>query len=264
MDGLGHRAPMLAGSCPSTWTPTARRPRSSSPRSTASTTCTTRGSRTSSRSSRSTSATRASSPASRWTRCARPARRPALIEFAVQGLIGQELKAGAAELARREAALELEWDGETVPFRSAAVLQANEPDADRRAELEDAAQRADRRRAEPAHARAAGALARARARAGLVVDARPVPGPVGHRLRRAGRADRALPGRHARTPTSRWWSPSCETQLGLGLRPAAALRPHRLLPRARRSTPASRRSASCRRSPRRWPGWASTWTPSRG
>ena len=62
---------------------------------------------------------------------------PALIEFAVQGLIGQELKAGAAELARREAELELEWDGEKVPFRSVAVLQSNEPDADRRAELED-------------------------------------------------------------------------------------------------------------------------------
>ena len=44
----------------------------------------------------------------------------ALIEFAVQGLIGQETKEGSAELARREAALELEWDGETVPFRSAA------------------------------------------------------------------------------------------------------------------------------------------------
>ena len=39
--------------------------------------------------------------------------------------------AGAAG-ARREAALELQWDGETVPFRSTAVLQANEPDADRR------------------------------------------------------------------------------------------------------------------------------------
>ncbi len=62
---------------------------------------------------------------------------PALVEFAVQGFIGQELKAGAAELARREAALELEWDGESVPMRSAAVLQANEPDADRRAQLED-------------------------------------------------------------------------------------------------------------------------------
>ena len=62
---------------------------------------------------------------------------PALVEFAVHGHIGQELKSGSAELARREAALELEWDGAKVPYRSAPVLQANEPDPDRRAELED-------------------------------------------------------------------------------------------------------------------------------
>ena len=61
-----------------------------------------------------------------------------LLEFAVQGLIGRETKDGAAELARREAALELEWDGEPLPYRSAAVVQANEPDPDRRAELEEA------------------------------------------------------------------------------------------------------------------------------
>lgn len=60
----------------------------------------------------------------------------ALVEFAVQGLIGQELKQGSAELARREAALEMEWDGERVPYRSSAVLQANERDPERRAELE--------------------------------------------------------------------------------------------------------------------------------
>ena len=63
---------------------------------------------------------------------------PALVEFAVQGHIGRELKEGSAELARREAKLELEWDGEDVPYRSAPVLQANEPDPDRRAELENA------------------------------------------------------------------------------------------------------------------------------
>ena len=63
---------------------------------------------------------------------------PALVEFAVQGHIGQELKSGSAELARREAALELEWEGEKVPYRSAPVLQANERDPDRRAALEDA------------------------------------------------------------------------------------------------------------------------------
>lgn len=63
---------------------------------------------------------------------------PALVQFAVQGHIGRELKEGSAELARREAALELEWDGEMVHYRSAPVLQANEPDPDRRAALEEA------------------------------------------------------------------------------------------------------------------------------
>jgi hypothetical protein len=59
-----------------------------------------------------------------------------LLEFAVQGLIGRETKGEQAELARREAELELELDGERVPFRSAPVRQANEPDPDRRAAIE--------------------------------------------------------------------------------------------------------------------------------
>src|SRR3954454_4916608 len=63
---------------------------------------------------------------------------PALVEFAVQGHIGRETKAESAELARCEAALQLEWDGKEVPFRSAAVVQANEPDPARRAALEAA------------------------------------------------------------------------------------------------------------------------------
>ena len=61
-----------------------------------------------------------------------------LLEFAVQGLIGRETKEGSAELARREAALELEWDGQPLPYRSAPVVQANEADPDRRAALEAA------------------------------------------------------------------------------------------------------------------------------
>jgi hypothetical protein len=62
----------------------------------------------------------------------------ALLEFAVQGHIGRETKEKSADLARREAGLKLEWDGEQVPYRSAAVLQANEPDPERRAQLEEA------------------------------------------------------------------------------------------------------------------------------
>ena len=62
----------------------------------------------------------------------------ALVEFAAHGHIGRETKAEAAELARREAALELEWDGRQIPFRSAATVQANEREPDRRAALEAA------------------------------------------------------------------------------------------------------------------------------
>lgn len=62
----------------------------------------------------------------------------ALVEFATEGHIGRETRSESAELARLEAALELEWDGERIPFRSAAVVQANEPDPERRARLEAA------------------------------------------------------------------------------------------------------------------------------
>jgi hypothetical protein len=62
----------------------------------------------------------------------------ALLEFAVHGLIGRATKEGAAELARREAGLELQWDGEPLPYRSAPIEQANERDPERRAALERA------------------------------------------------------------------------------------------------------------------------------
>ena len=60
-----------------------------------------------------------------------------LLELAVGGLIGRETKCEAAELAEREAALEIEVDGEprAVP-PGARSLQANEPDPDRRAAIE--------------------------------------------------------------------------------------------------------------------------------
>jgi len=61
-----------------------------------------------------------------------------LVEFAVHGLMGRDTKAEQAELARREAALEIEVDGERMPYRQAAVVQVNEPDPDRRAAIEDA------------------------------------------------------------------------------------------------------------------------------
>jgi hypothetical protein len=61
-----------------------------------------------------------------------------LVMFAVQGLMGQETKAEEAELARREAAIEIEVDGETIPLRQSPVVQANEQDPERRAAIERA------------------------------------------------------------------------------------------------------------------------------
>jgi hypothetical protein len=61
-----------------------------------------------------------------------------LLMFAVQGLMGQETKAEEAELARREAALEIEVDGETIPLRQSPVAQANELDPERRWRIERA------------------------------------------------------------------------------------------------------------------------------
>jgi hypothetical protein len=61
-----------------------------------------------------------------------------LLMFAVQGLMGQETKAEEAEVARREAALELSVDGEAIPFRQSPVVQANERDPERRAAIEQA------------------------------------------------------------------------------------------------------------------------------
>jgi hypothetical protein len=61
-----------------------------------------------------------------------------LLEFAVQGYMGQRTKAEDAELARREAALEIEVDGRTMPLRQSSVVQANERDPDRREAIERA------------------------------------------------------------------------------------------------------------------------------
>jgi hypothetical protein len=61
-----------------------------------------------------------------------------LLMFAVEGLMGQETKAEEAEIARREASLEIEVDGEKLSFRQSPVIQAAEQDADRRARIEQA------------------------------------------------------------------------------------------------------------------------------
>ena len=74
-----------------------------------------------------------------------------LLELAVGGLLGNETKAEETELAEREAALEIEVGGERIAYRQSAVAQANEPDADRRAEIEQARQEALERELNPLH-----------------------------------------------------------------------------------------------------------------
>ncbi len=62
----------------------------------------------------------------------------ALLDFAVDGYLGRATKRLDAELARRETELALEVDGERLGFRESPVVQANEPDPDRRARIEAA------------------------------------------------------------------------------------------------------------------------------
>jgi oligoendopeptidase F len=61
-----------------------------------------------------------------------------LLELAAGGLMGEATKAEETMLAEREAALEIEIDGRKEAYRQSAVVQANEPDPDRRAEIERA------------------------------------------------------------------------------------------------------------------------------
>ena len=68
----------------------------------------------------------------------REAGNPPLLEFAVKALIGRETRQETAELARREAALEVDLDGEAMPFREAVVRQGNSDDPERRAAIEAA------------------------------------------------------------------------------------------------------------------------------
>lgn len=74
-----------------------------------------------------------------------------LLEFAVQGLMGQETKAEEAELARREASLQIEVDGQAMPLRQSSVVQANERDPDRRAAIERVRLEATERELNPLH-----------------------------------------------------------------------------------------------------------------
>jgi hypothetical protein len=77
-----------------------------------------------------------------------------LLELAAGGLLGRETKREEAELAEREAALELSVNGDRLPYRQSAVTQANESDPDRRAAIEEARLEALDRDLNPLHLRA--------------------------------------------------------------------------------------------------------------
>jgi hypothetical protein len=74
-----------------------------------------------------------------------------LLDFALEGYIGQASKQAEAELARLEASSTIEVDGEELGFRDSAVIQANEPDADRRAAIEQARLAVTEERLNPLH-----------------------------------------------------------------------------------------------------------------
>lgn len=74
-----------------------------------------------------------------------------LLQLAVEGVIGNETREQAAALAEREAALEIEFDGTRESYRAATITQANEPDASRRAAIEDARLSALERELNPLH-----------------------------------------------------------------------------------------------------------------
>jgi hypothetical protein len=61
-----------------------------------------------------------------------------LVDFAVEGYIGEATKEAEAELAEREAATVLEVDGRRIGLRESSSVQANEPDPERRALIERA------------------------------------------------------------------------------------------------------------------------------
>jgi hypothetical protein len=74
-----------------------------------------------------------------------------LLDFAVDGYIGQATKSAEAELARREASIVIEVNGEALGFRESAVIQANEPDAGRRRRIEAARLDATEGQLDPLH-----------------------------------------------------------------------------------------------------------------
>jgi hypothetical protein len=61
-----------------------------------------------------------------------------LLDFAVEGYVGEATKRAEAELARLEASTSISVGDEEMGFRQSVVVQANEPDAARRQQIEEA------------------------------------------------------------------------------------------------------------------------------
>jgi hypothetical protein len=74
-----------------------------------------------------------------------------LLQFAVEGHLGEATRKEAEALAEREASLEVDAGGEPIPYRSVPVVQANEPDPERRATLERARNELLAERLNPLH-----------------------------------------------------------------------------------------------------------------
>jgi hypothetical protein len=74
-----------------------------------------------------------------------------LLDFAVDGHLGLVSTDLESELAQREAGmvLSIDGDGEAIPFREATIVQANEPDRERRAAIETARLEATETRLNP-------------------------------------------------------------------------------------------------------------------
>jgi len=64
-----------------------------------------------------------------------------LLAFALDGLLGRETRAEAEEVARLEVTLEAETSWGQTPYRQVPIEQANEPEPQRRADLEEARDR---------------------------------------------------------------------------------------------------------------------------
>jgi hypothetical protein len=74
-----------------------------------------------------------------------------LHQFALDGHLGSVTRALEARLAELDASLEIEVGGEAISYRMAPVVQANEPDAERRAEIEAARNETLAERLNPLH-----------------------------------------------------------------------------------------------------------------